>query len=77
MINIIYLLVTLLFLIYSFVRGYNLTFHTKKTLSGINPSLMSKEAQEFWGRITGFVSIIVLPIVFVLVLIRLIDFLIN
>jgi len=77
MIIIIHTIVTLLFLIYSSVQGYKLTFHTKETLSGINPSLMSKEAQEFWCRIGGFVSMIVSPIAFVLVLIRLIEFLIN
>jgi len=77
MINIIYSILAFLLLIYSFVRGYNSAFHTKKTMSGINSRLMSKEGLEFWCRIGGFVSMIVSPIAFVLVLIRLIDFLIN
>ena len=66
--KITYLLFAFLFFIYFFIQSYNLVFHTKKTLSGADPLLMSKKFQEIGGRIFGFIGMVVSLIVITLVL---------
>jgi len=74
--KIIYFLFAFLFLIYFFVQSYNLAFHTKKTLSGTNPLFMSKKSQEFLGRISGFIGMLmglIILVIFILYFLGIIE----